>query len=881
MVRRRVAAFVWALAPLHVAQCYDLYPCTDKPSYTPLRCPAGTAVSCWSLDNDTTWVCWSQALVPPALFGPLPGTPGDANCKAWPTPPGSARGSYDGACTFLTPTAEPLLASPVTPLSWGEAHERAAATLGAMSEDEKYRLMRGVGWHWPDYGGWWDVRKFWYVGNTQGIPRLAIPSLNMQDSAGGFRAYWHELVGTVTCWPSQLALAATWNPDLVRVYAMALGEEFRGKGANVVLGPSVNVHRVARNGRNFEYLSGEDPYLGSRLAEAWVSGMQAQGVMAVVKHWVFNEQETHREAENSVVDKKTAWELYYPPFEAAVNTGVSAAMCSYNRVNGAHSCSSEQQLGVLKNDFGFRGFVQTDWWAAHQTSVAQGADQDMPGVADHGIGMTGTCSPPACKNTSIWFSPELLSRQNPHDISESVMRILAAIFRMNLTSSCTPPNCAAWFLRNVTSAGHVALARHIAAESVVLLKNERGILPLRGGQRGLRVLAVIGPAAVARPFDPNGQGQGSGAWNEGDYYSGGGSGHVAAGHVVTPLQGIQDRARLEGVQVIASTSNSTAEAVAAARQADVTVVVAAATGQEAVDRKDLHLQDNADAIIAAVAKYPRRIVVLMQLPGAVVMPWRDSVTSIMAMFLGGQATGSAWADVLFGDHAPSGRLPIMLPATEEDAIPPGQGRDVVYEEGLKTSYRNPAFTAAFPFGHGLTYTTFEYLPLSVVDCGFSGGELCIRAPVRNSGGRAARTVAQLYLKFPPVAGHPAPFLKGFRRTAVLLPGATEDVTFRLSGRDVSYYDEAVGGWLRAATATASVGESSEDIRQRLALVTGASEGGASLWAIAGTAVLLGLCAFSAMIYYSTRRRGGGLLGDPCNESDSDSSTSESNEDSHA
>jgi len=697
------------------------------------------------------------------------------------------------------------------PLAWTEAYRRAEETLSRMEWGEKHSLLRGIGWDG------WELRKWWYVGNTPAISRLNIPSLNMQDAAGGFRTYWGELVGTVTCWPSALALAATWDPQLVRAFAEAAGEEFVGKGANGILGPSIEVHRVARGGRNFEYLSGEDPYLGARLTEAYVEGVQSKGVFAIMKHWVFNHQETNRGSENSVVDEQTAWELYYPPFQAAVDAGVSGAMCSYNRIDGLYSCANEQQLqSVLRQRMGFQGFVQSDWWAVHGTSLAQGLDQDMPGLT-----------------SEEHFNEAHLRQQSPSMIDRAVRRILAVVHRMGLAAStrCVPPYCEAWMRRNVTSDGHAQLARTLTARSIVLLKNEGGLLPLLPqGPVPVRTIAVIGAASVAEAYNPHGVGQGqANAWAIGDYYSGGGSGHIVAGRVVTPLEGIRGRAAAAGVRVVASPSNDIAAALEAVRGADVAIVVGATTSGETRDRADLSLDDGADGLIAAVAAACSNTVVLMQLPGAVVMPWRDSVAAILTMFLGGQATGSAWADVLFGDLAPTGRLPVMMPATEADTIPPNSAHRVGYAEGMHTSYRNRNFQAAFPFGHGLTYTSFEYLPPAQVPCLGAGAQgpgprplLCVGIAVRNAGAVAAATVAQLYLELPAAAGHPAPFLKGFQGTGTLAPGATAELVFPLTQRDVSYFDVSVSAWTPLLTATAHIGESSRDIRHSLPLLVDAS-----------------------------------------------------------
>jgi len=671
--------------------------------------------------------------------------------------------------------------------TWDVAHAEAAKVVDNMTAEEQRLILNGVGYDRSPFLRFPIQRKWWYVGNTPAIPRLGIPSLNMQDSSAGFRGSWTELVGTMTCWPSLLAFAASWDPDLVGNFAQALGREFSGKGANVVLGPSVNVHRVAKGGRNWEYLSGEDPYLGSKLAKAYVQGIQSEGVAAVVKHWVFNEQETNRNTESSDVDDKTSWELYYPPFEAAVEAGVLGAMCSYNRIQGQHACSNPTRLAHLKSDMGFRGFVQSDWWAADQTSsVDKGLDQDMPG-------------------TDGYFAPNELA---PHSsaVRAAAQRVVAAIHRLDIKSRCTPPHCESFFRKNVTNAGHVDLARRAAAASIVLLKNEHA-LPISSK---VKTIAVIGSAAVAKPLN-NAVNSGT-PWNQGDYYSGGGSGHVSAGQVVNPLEGIKQRAASSGIEVLASTSNSRAEASAVASRADLVIVVAATTSGEGRDRPHLHLDGFADGLISAVAASAKKTVVLVQAPGAVLMPWKDEVDGIAVMFLGGQETGNAWASVIFGDQSPEGRLPIMLPATDADTIGPTFAPNVPYTERMETSYRNKQFKAAYPFGHGLSYTKFRYSPPQLKECPALGEKgICLLVQLRNEGQVAGKAVPQLYLEFPSHADHPAPILKGFRKTVEIPPGQSAWVTFKLSDRDFRYFKD--DAWVTdAADFTAHIGDSSKDIR---------------------------------------------------------------------
>ena len=329
--------------------------------------------------------------------------------------------------------------------------------------------------------------------------------IHSKSMTGGFRDQWYADSGTSTCWPSLLSSAASFAPENVEALGSALAEEFAGKGANFILGPSINVHRVARNGRNFEYLSGEDPYVGTNsnvrifliqitmikhnrylgeiLTKAYIEGVQSGGVGCVAKHFVFNQQETNRQTESSVVDDRTAHELYFPPFRAAVDAGVSGIMCSYNQIDGVPSCSNEATLvNVLRDEFQFRGFVQSDWWANHETSsVTKGLDQDMPGTDGY------------------FGSAELSKLNNTRAVDNAVKNLLAGMYHMNVFNStrCTAPAKDGCLDSNVTSRKHRDLAERLATESIVLLKNENEALPLRDEKK----IAVIGSVASAKQSD--------------------------------------------------------------------------------------------------------------------------------------------------------------------------------------------------------------------------------------------------------------------------------------------------------------------------------------------------------------------------------------------
>jgi len=660
--------------------------------------------------------------------------------------------------------------------SWDDAWAKAREVEQNLTSKERVGLLHGGGF----------LVDSW-VGFIKAVPRLGIPALRLQDSSAGFRPTGPNEYGTATSWPSSLCLAASWNEDLVSHVAAAIGREFLGKGANVILGPGVNVHRTPYGGRNFEYLSGEDPYLGSRLVTAYVKAMQAQGVMAVAKHFAFNEQETERSSMSSEVGEHAAWALYYPPFQAAVDAGVGAIMCSYNRVNGTHACSNERLLRRdLKSAMGFNGFVMSDWYATHHSkAVESGLDMEQPDPKH--------------------FSDERLADTDPEAVSQAARRVLASIYRLRLDErpGCELP-CKSERQTSQRTPKHLALAGVAAAAGVVLLKND-GILPLDAGHASK--LAIIGAAADAQDT--------LNTWGAGSPYSGGGSGHVAAPTVSTPLRALRKRADAAGIHTLNGSSDlslaNQSQVLQFVDEADVVIIVAATTSTEDRDRSTLSLDDGVDELIEEVSKQ-RPTIVLIEAPGAVLTPWRDKTHAIACMFLGGEETGSAWARVLFGDVEPTGRLPIALPARDTDEIRPTTG-SVPYSEGLMTSYRSPSHQPAFPFGHGLTYTKFSFgKPAQALDnCPKAA---CIRISITNVGKRAGSEVVQAYLQFDPRLREPRMVLRGFQRTRMLQPGDSEELQIIFSPRDLSTY--VVGqGWVPQEWAVAHIGASSGDIRQLL------------------------------------------------------------------
>ena len=693
---------------------------------------------------------------------------------------------------------------------WWRTHGADAASAARnlstqLTQAEQLRLIQGVGW------AGWELLPDFYVGSMYAIPRLGIPSITMQDAGQGFRTIDARNVGRVTAWPCLLAVAATWDVELTRRFAAALGDEFKAKGANVILGPSVNVHHIARNGRNAEYLSGEDPVLGAALAAAYVHGVQSAGVAATAKHFVLNSQETSRNSESSEVSDRALWEVFYPPFEAAVRAGAAAFMCSYNRVNGTHACGDAHILiDHLRDSMGFDGFVMSDWWAVHDVDAARnGVDQNLPGNDD-------------------FYS--LLPAQEPALVAQMTERILRGMLASGvwdeqptcvLGCDCSTP----LYEVNATSPAHDALAIEVAADSAVLLKNEGGVLPLRPHTR----VALVGRGCTApHELDPHGW------WQASDYYVVGGSGRV----ITTPERAptIEQALSRRGVlRLNASGSDRLDDALAVAEGADVVVACAGGTATEAVDRASLALDQHELLLALGPALRSRGVplVVAAMAPGTIEAPWANDTAAALIMFLAGQGTGEAWARILLGEVAPSGKLPVTIPYHEAQMAAPCETSTCVYHDALRFGWTaHLGMPVAFPFGHGLSYAgSFRYAwapdgsPSYARGADGNGSAASLSVVVTNMGTVAGRETAQLYVTFPANAtgatAEPGLRLRTFEKTPVLQPGEAHVAIMTLDARDFSVWDAAVGtrgGWRRVAGEyTLMVGSSSRDPRLQVAL----------------------------------------------------------------
>lgn len=592
----------------------------------------------------------------------------------------------------------------------------------------------------------------------------------------------------ITAFPVQVALSATWDPDLAREKGFAHGQEAFGKGRNVMLAPGLASGRDPRSGRTSEYL-GEDPVLAGVMAGAHARGIQDNdGVEAQLKHYVANEQEISRQTSSSNIDDRTLRQIYTLPFEIAIKEGdPGAVMCAFNQVNHVYSCENATILrDILKTEIGFEGWVVTDFGARHSLestppSLAAGLDQEL--------------------NRPRFWTPTTLGAAleagtiTEDDIDEAAFRVVRSHIKHGLFDVAKPEPADV-----VTTPEHQALALRIAQQGSVLLKND-GVLPL--GDSG-QTIAVIGPTASSTPTD------GISAASV--------CSHTRPGVPCTPiapLDSITERAEQAGSTVVFNDGSDLDAAASAAAAADVAVVFGYNRSGEFNDIPDLSLQGDGDALVNAVAAANPRTVVVLQTGGPVLTPWVDDVNAILETWYAGEQMGPAIASLLWGDVNPSGKLTHTFPKSEADLPTAGSPtqypgtefidgiRQVDYLEGMKVGYRwyeNQHIQPQFEFGYGLSYTEFEYSHLQVTPKVTNGEkEIRVQFRVTNTGDRAGREIAQAYVGLPEVAHEPSKRLLGWE-VVDLQPGQHKNVTVRLSSDNLAdrhllqYWDETTREW---------------------------------------------------------------------------------------
>ncbi len=787
--------------------------------------------------------------------------------------------------------------------------------LAELTLDEKLSLLHGDR----------DPDGIAGAGYLPGVPRLGIPPLRLADGPAGVRTGQ-----PATALPAPVALAATFDPALAREYGRVMGREGRARGQDVLLAPMVNIVRVPYAGRNFETL-GEDPYLASTLVAEEVRGVQEEGLIATIKHYIANNQEAGRQSVSANVDARTLHEIYLPGFEAAVRAGTGSVMGSYNRINGTYACENEEVLTkILREELGFDGWVMSDWGATHSTGAAitAGMDMEMP--------------------SGRWFGEALKQAvengEIPLEVVDlSVRRILTIMDRFGLLTGSPPPR------PEIDQAADAAVARRIADAGAVLLRNEAQALPLTG--QDLTDLVVVGPSAAApliggggsarvpafradpvlqaltrragpegrvryvpgidldgtvipaAAFAPAGEsgtrglvrtapdgqqlvvphldatGEGalrqSGTWTwsgtlvapeSGDYelrlHSGGGrarlqvdtesgrrgrGGFFGGGSLLPTAGGLSNARRpitlrageRHTLTVTAEVGDEPAQvrlawltpsgreaalgqAVEAAREAEAVLIFAHREGTEGRDQASLSLTEGQDELIQAVADAARgKAVVVLNTGAPIAMPWLGSADAVLQMWYAGQEGAAATAAVLMGDVDPGGRLPVTFPAgeTEQPAGTPlqypGVNNEQAYSEGVFVGYRwydARDVEPLFPFGHGLSYTDFEYSGLRVR--ALRSGEAEVIFEVRNSGSREGIEVAQVYVGAPPAPDVPMEEkqLAGFRRLD-LKAGESRRVTIRIARRELSFWSPEEHAWiLPAGERPVLVGSSSRDLR---------------------------------------------------------------------
>lgn len=710
--------------------------------------------------------------------------------------------------------------------------ERVEDALSRMTLEEKVALCHAQG-------------KF----SSPGVSRLGIPEIWMSDGPHGVRAeinwndwgYANWTNDSITAFPALTALAATWNPDMSALYGKSVGEEARYREKDVLLGPGVNIYRTPLNGRNFEYM-GEDPYLAGEMVVPYIQELQKNGVAACVKHFALNNQEKWRGNVNVKLSDRALYEIYLPAFKRAVQDGKAwSIMGAYNKIWDEHCCHNSRLLNdILRGEWGFEGVVVTDWGGAHDTKQAalNGLDIEM------GSFTNGLTSESEFGYNDYYLADPYLNMIKSGEVPESTVddkarNILRLIFRTSMSTDKP--------FGSVGSPKHYAAAKQIGDESIVLLKNN-GILPLLP-KDGMRIL-VVGENAT-RPLN-----------------QGGGSSELKVKDMFTPLQAIREsygddvryaegyrtgRPMYDAEDIIpdAILDSLREEAVTMAKDADVVIYIGGLNKNgfqdcESTDRREYNLPWNQDRIIEELAAVNPNLIVANISGNAYAMPWLDKVPAVIQSWYLGTMIGPSMADVISGKVNPSGKLPFSFPKRLEDngahhygeisypgiegksagnAAADLKGADVSagndpqqeYLEDIFVGYRwhdTKKIPALFPFGYGLSYTTFEYGKATLSSKEMApDGSITVTLPVTNTGSTAGKETVQLYIQDEKASlPRPVKELKGFKKVS-LAPGEIAEVSFKITPDDLKFFDDTKHEWIaEPGKFNALIGSSSTDIR---------------------------------------------------------------------
>lgn len=649
------------------------------------------------------------------------------------------------------------------------------AILAQMTQEEKAGLLSGL-----------DVWRL------KAVERLQVPSIMMADGPHGLRKQrdqadhlgLHQSEPAV-CFPTACASACSFDRALIHELAAAIGEEARAADVQVVLGPGINIKRSPLCGRNFEYFS-EDPLLAGELAAAWIEGLQSRGVAASLKHFAVNNQESRRMTMDAQVDMATLREIYLRGFELAIKKAKpGTVMCSYNRINGLYSSENPWLLRqLLRDEWGYEGATVSDWGAVndHVAGVAAGMDIEMPSVSQ--------------ESDKALLKALAEGRISQQAVDQAAERVLGLIDSTSSNLPALPP---------FSLEQHHHLARNIARDSLVLLKNE-GLLPIRAGQQ----VAFIGEYA------------------HGPRYQGGGSSHINAYKLTGALEAVRSvsqvgYARGYDSQLAGTDQTLLDEALALARVSDTCVLflgLPEAMESEGFDRQHLSLPDNQLQLVEEVCKACQQVAVVLHAGAPVTLPFLEKIDALLLAYLGGEAVGGATVDILYGAVNPSGKLAETWPLRLEDTPAylnfPGDGHQVRYGEGRYVGYRwydKRDVTPLFPFGYGLSYSSFAYSKLHLSPQQLAEDEeVVVKVDVTNTGPVAGKESLQLYVAPLHQPGRPVRELRGFDKLS-LAPGETKTASFRLNREAFAYWEERLPGWYApGGEYQIQIGASSRDIR---------------------------------------------------------------------
>ena len=671
--------------------------------------------------------------------------------------------------------------------------ERAELVLKQMTLDEKIALLHGNG---MEHASQWQMPLTYLsnggAGYVVGVKRLGIPPIFMSDAAYGVRASG-ENGRYSTALPSDVAAASSWDTQGACEYGALIGRELRAQGFNMSLGGGMNLTREPRNGRTFEY-AGEDPLLAGTMVGNLMKCEQAQHVIGDMKHFVLNDQETGRNIVNVIISKRAMQESDLLAFHIGIEIAhPGAVMCSYNRINGDYACENSYTLrDVLKQDWGYKGFVVSDWDGTHSTEKASaaGLDQEQP-MANY----FGQALMQAAKDGKVPMA----------EIDEHARRVLYAEFLSGLVDNPIEKGV-------VDVEGGLDIARQLEEKSIVLLKNDKAVLPLDAAK--IRSIAVIGGHADVGMISGGGSAQVDPAGGNAIAPPGQGATHWQD-HIwfrTSPLNALQ--AKLPNAKIEFNSGQDLTAAAALAKGADVAIVFAYQWTAEGMDLATLSLPDNQDALIEQVAAANPHTVVVLETGTAVTMPWIGKVSGVVEAWYAGSNGHRALANVLTGEVNPSGKLAMTFPKSDADlphpVIPPlspedeGQGSGVEngpthvqskytvhYDEGAKVGYKwyeSEHKQPLFPFGFGLSYTTYAYSNLKT-----DNAQRSVSFAVKNTGKRAGAEVAQVYATLPEAAGEPFKRLVGWQRVE-LAPGESKTVTVAADPRVMSIFDEQKNAW---------------------------------------------------------------------------------------